>query len=705
MREVRTANRRRVGGRRRQLQSGGAPGQLPGQRLRQAGQRSGLPAATGSDELSALQMVLSAVLMVWALYLTLGLNDHLAQLEQALLNLPSPPAEIADDAAAASVSHALDRQQFHLRSLAERVGLYVATLFGLLLALTISLFHGKRLRRSLQREQQRFNDAITDLSEGFALFDAGDRLLHHNRAFREMLPEAEDRPLTGASYQALSQQIYSQDRDNHAELQARLFRQRESGESIEISDARGRHYAVRERRTRDGGTVCLYLDITQMQRAQRHLRHLASHDVLTGLPNRSHFHTQLNRALQDAAQRQRKVAVLFFDLDNFKHINDSIGHQSGDLLLKAVAHELRRVIGRSDQLARIGGDEFAAMLPALASRVPAAEFAAQLLGRLRQGYLLDEAQICVNASIGVAMYPEDGEDFNVLLDNADAACLRAKAMGKNGFQFYHTEMNLSSARHRRIEHHLKEALEHGELDICYQPQLAVTTEHLAGVEALVRWQHPELGAVSPGEFVPVAEDSGLVIALGEWVLRRALCDFRRLIAFEADPGTLSVNLSRRQFLSPNVVSRVEQLLAESGVPAHRLVLEITETAVLANFDKARVTLQQLHEMGVGIALDDFGAGYSSFDALRHFPLDEIKIDQGFVCDMHHNHRSLAIVRAMIGMARALNATVVAEGIENAEQFALLHQLGCDRGQGFFLGEPMPASAIPGFSNSGVQIGS
>lgn len=617
-----------------------------------------------------------------------------------------------------SLPNNLSQQSLRLEQLKHYTWLNSLVFATLAFLLATLLLKERRLRSRLRIEGERFSDSVSNLSEGFALFDERDRLTRWNKAFVELLPSKARERLQGASYEHISRLIYSQDSRDDQELQARLARRRTADEPIQINDAQGRHIAVRERRMDDGGTVCLYLDITEMQRAQRHLRHLASHDTLTGLPNRSHFHTQLNRALSDAETRRRKVAVLFFDLDNFKHVNDSAGHKCGDLLLQAVAHELRTLFENTDQLARLGGDEFAAMLPSLSSRVPVAELTARLLERLREGYLLNETRICVNASIGIALYPEDGEDFNTLLDNADAACLRAKAMGKNGFQFYHADMNLKSARRRRIEHHLKEALDHARsaqdghpysydhsgLRIEYQPQLAIHGGSLAGVEALIRWDHPELGKVSPAEFVPVAEDTGLVIALGDWVIQRAMSDFRVLMRNADGPGTLSVNLSRRQFLAPQLVERVCRLMEEYRIPPHRLVLEITETAVLSDFKKACNVVRQLHQLGIGIALDDFGAGFSSFEALQQFPLDEIKIDQSFVRDMATNKGSREIVRAMIAVARAVDATVVAEGIETPEQLSLLRDMQCDRGQGFYLGEPMSLEELCSFSNSRLQIG-
>jgi EAL domain-containing protein (putative c-di-GMP-specific phosphodiesterase class I) len=355
------------------------------------------------------------------------------------------------------------------------------------------------------------------------------------------------------------------------------------------------------------------------------------------------------------------------------------------------------------------------MLPALSNRVPVAELAAHLLDKLREGYLLNESRISVHASVGVALYPEDGEDVNTLIDNADAACLRAKAMGKNGFQFYHPDMNLRSARRRRIEHHLKESLEQARraandghpdssgLYLEYQPQLCRNGISLLGIEALVRWKHTELGQVSPGEFVPVAEESGLVLALGDWVMQHALRDFSRLGLSPDGPVSLSVNLSRRQFLEPRLVERVTELLRAYGVQPQRLVLEITETEMLADVQKAATVVRQLHRLGIGIAIDDFGAGHSSFEALTHFPIDELKIDQSFVRELHRNPRDRDIVRAMIQVAHAIDATVVAEGVENGEQLYVLGDMRCDRLQGYYLAEPMSFDDLLHFADSRLRI--
>ena len=444
-------------------------------------------------------------------------------------------------------------------------------------------------------------------------------------------------------------------------------------------------------------------DATERTQAIQHIHRLAYFDVVTELPNRSRFHDRLAEALDTAKRDGLAFALLFLDLDQFKRINDTLGHAVGDELLRVIAQRLTQGL-RADDVAkptrakaaqrdvcRHGGDEFIVLLNGVASEEDAARAANRLLTLLAQPIGLGMHEVFVSASIGIALYPRDGEDLDTLLKNADVAMYHAKAQGRSRFSFYRDAMRAASAQELSIEHDLRKALEGDQFELYYQPQIEIRTGRIVGIEALIRWNHPTLGLLEPGRFIQVAEESGLIMAIWEWVLVAALIQHNDWLAQGLPAVTIAVNLSSVQFSDPALAEHVEEIARVVGVSLDYLELEVTESMVLVDSDAAHNTLAALRAKGVKIAIDDFGTGYSSLSYLRHLPLDKLKLDQSFIRDAA-NERDRAITRAIISMAQSLKLAVVAEGVETQAQIDLLLGLGCTTVQGFLLGRPLPAAA-------------
>ena len=436
--------------------------------------------------------------------------------------------------------------------------------------------------------------------------------------------------------------------------------------------------------------VAVFQDLTERKAAEARIRRLALHDPLTGLPNRALLLDRLGQALAHARREGGLAAVFLLDLDRFKEINDTLGHPVGDQLLGAVASRIAGAVRASDTLARLGGDEFALVQPKLTQPADAAALAAKILGTFAAPFQLDGHEVHVATSIGIALFPQDGPDPDVLLKNADLALYRAKAQGRDRFRLFEPAMDEEAQARRRLERELRQALERGEFVLHYQPQLELATGRFAGVEALVRWHHPERGLVPPGAFIPAAEASGLIRPLGAWVLREAC---RQANAWHGRGWELSVavNLSPAQLRQNGVLPMIGEALAATGLEPARLELEITEGVLMENVQhKGDGFLRGLAADGVRLAIDDFGTGYSSLAYLKHLPVDTIKIDRSFVRDLGRHPRDEALVRGIVMLGQSLGKRVVAEGVENATQLSLLRELGCDQAQGFFIARPQRA---------------
>ncbi|PXF59389.1 MAG: diguanylate cyclase [Deltaproteobacteria bacterium] len=447
-------------------------------------------------------------------------------------------------------------------------------------------------------------------------------------------------------------------------------------------------------------------DISKRKKAEARIRFLAYYDILTGLPNRQLFKEHTDRAISTAQRNGTKVAVIFLDLDHFKRINDTLGHNAGDKLLKKISKNLMVGIRAADivartetgkqsmtSLSRLGGDEFTILLTGLSEAEHAAVVAKRIIEHVSLPVKIDGQELYVTGSVGIAVYPEDGEDTDTLLKNADAAMYYAKEADRNNFQFYAKHMNASTLARLDMEAKLKKALEQNELVLYYQPQVEMQTDRIVGLEALIRWQHPEMGLVSPAEFIPVAEETGLIVPIGKWVLKTACAQV--LVWHRAGfiPLRIGVNVSGRQFRQQDFVQSVKQILDTTCLDPRYLEIELTESIIMHDVEKAIAALCELKEAGLHLSVDDFGTGYSSMNYLKRFPLDTLKIDYSFVKDITTDSNDAAIVKATIALAKNLDLATIAEGVETEEQLTFLREQGCDQIQGYLISRPMPAEQV------------
>ncbi len=595
----------------------------------------------------------------------------------------------------------VETQASRLERFRESLMLYLAA-FGLFAAGVIILFVRQRnAEHRVATTRKRLMDSLDNISEGFALYDASDRLVLFNERFKLMEPTLSARIETGATF---SEIIGADDPlesgqgspERIVSFVDRLDRHRDPRGPFEVKATDGRTIRISERKTTDGGTVAVHADISDLKDAYDRLEHLATHDPLTGLQNRATLQERLNKALHRARRHRSKIAVLVFDLDHFKLVNDTLGHSSGDELLRQVAGVLHSCMRAEESVARLGGDEFASIIENVRSWSEVSATAERALDALGRAFEVGGSQVFVTASIGIALYPEDGKSADALLKNADAACYHAKALGRNNFQFFATEMNVKASQRLNVEKHLRHAIEREELHLAYQPVLDVRTGAIASVEALLRWNSPALGPVSPAEFIPVAEETGLIIPMGEWVLEQACRQTSAWREAGLPLVQVSVNVSARQLRLKGLLEVVKRVVGRSGIDPGGLYLEITESTIMDNVERALVTLNQIHDVGVGISIDDFGVGYSSLAALKRLPVDQLKIDQSFVRDIVVDRDDLEIVGAVTAMAHNLKIRVVAEGVETEEQYELVKDLGSDEIQGFWISQPMPADEARAF---------
>jgi diguanylate cyclase (GGDEF)-like protein len=432
------------------------------------------------------------------------------------------------------------------------------------------------------------------------------------------------------------------------------------------------------------------IDITERRRIEEEVKHLASHDILTGLPNRLLFTDRINIELAQAHRNQRMFAVMFLDIDRFKNINDSLGHTAGDLLLQETAARLKACIRESDTVCRIGGDEYTILLSDIAHEGDAASVAEKISAVFQKPFTLEHHEFYVTPSIGISLYPSDGTHAEALIKNADIAMYYAKEQGRNNFQFYNSEMNVRTIERMILENRLRQTLERGELVVYYQPLINAHTRKIVGAETLVRWKHPDLGLLDPAEFIPLAEEIGFIVSLDEWVLRTACEQAAAWQRAGAPPLSFMVNISARQFGQPGFTKMLSRILYDTGLGPEWLELEITENAAMQDIADTMSNLKELSRLGIKLAIDDFGIGYSSLSYLRKLPVGRIKIDKSFIKRIMENEDDLSIVKAIIAMGHSLNMRITAEGVETEDQFRLLRACSCDEVQGYYFSEPIPA---------------
>jgi diguanylate cyclase (GGDEF)-like protein len=545
--------------------------------------------------------------------------------------------------------------------------------------------------RALERKQyERFNAAVNNMPLGFCMVDDEQRLVATNERFGEIYRLPPDMILPGTplrtSLEYRAANGHFGDDIGPDFVEQRLAAAREPVPWHITRETRdGRTISVLHQPLAGGGSLSTHEDITARRKAEAQIAHMAHHDALTDLPNRVLFRERLVKALESVDRG--KLAVLCIDLDRFKAVNDMLGHPIGDALLRVVGDRLQASARPTDLVARLGGDEFAIVQTGTEQPFGATALATRLIAEIAKPFGLDGHHVEIGASVGISIAPNDGSDPDKLLKNADLALYRAKSDGRDSYRFFEPDMDAKMQLRRKMEIDLRRALTLGEFEVYYQPLITLKTERISGFEALLRWHHPERGMVPPLEFIPVAEEIGLIGQIGAWVLKRACLE----AATWPDGIHIAVNLSPAQFKQRAVVLDVVAALGASGLPAHRLELEITESVLMQDTESTIGILDELRNLGVGISMDDFGTGYSSLAYLQKFPFDKIKIDRSFVNDLSKRPQSIAIVRAVAAMSSSLGMKTTAEGVETEEQLQTLKEEGCTEVQGYLFSKPVPAA--------------
>jgi diguanylate cyclase (GGDEF)-like protein/PAS domain S-box-containing protein len=556
----------------------------------------------------------------------------------------------------------------------------------------------RQTEEALRRSEAKFRTLLESAPDGIVLFDGERKILTVNRQFEAM--SGYDRAEVIGNH--VGRFIHSGTSQHQNRGGKDIFDPQMSG-----AGKGGKSYTLRKDgskfpvdvsltplETSKGMAVAATLrDVTERHHYEARLEYLANHDALTGLPNRNLLIDRLGQAMLYGKRLQRQVAVLFVDLDHFKFINDSLGLDIGDRLLRVIAERLRTCVRANDTVARQGGDDFVIVLGDLAASEDAAIVAQKLHEIVRQPLEIDSHSFEITCSIGISLHPKDGQDAQTLLKNADAAMFRAKERGRGTFQFFIGELNDRVVARMTMEKNLRRALENEELSLHYQPQMDLASGKMTGIEALLRWQNPELGMVAPAGFIPLAEETGLIIPIGEWVLQTACRQNRQWQEAGFPPLVMAVNLSPRQFSDPNLIATVSRVLHDSGLAPPCLELEITEGMVMLDIEETLAVLNELKGLGIQLSIDDFGTGYSSLSHLKRFPFDKLKMDISFVREVTHDPGSAAIARTIIALGHNLNLRVLAEGIETEGQLSYLKNHGCDEMQGFYFSRPLPQSDL------------
>ncbi len=560
-------------------------------------------------------------------------------------------------------------------------------------------------RQAVSEAETRYQSLFQDVPVGlFRLIPSG-RIVEANPAFVQMLGYRDKEELR--SINALDLCV---DSDALKQWQERLRREG-TVRDVELRVRRGDGRVIWVRNSAhavsraDGQVLCydgFVEDITDRREAEERLSYLANHDLLTGLPNRALLNDRLHQAMIDADRHERLVGVMFIDLDHFKNINDTLGHETGDRLLKSVADRLSTCVREGDTVARLSGDEFTLVLAGMAHVDDAARVAQKLIDSFSVPFRMAERELFVSPSVGITLYPFDDNSIEGLLKNADIAMYRAKEQGRNTYQFYAAEMTSKAFERLALESNLRRALDKNEFLLYYQPIVSFRSGEIIGVEALMRWAHPELGMVPPAQFIPLAEDTGLIEAIGEWVLHTACAQHQAIRKMGIEAPRFAVNISARQFRQRGFNRVIEQALVSGNMKPGDLELELTESMLMHNVDGAAQILQQLAELGVQLCIDDFGIGYSSLSYLKRFPIDWLKIDQSFVRDITTDPDDAAITTAIIAMARSLNIKVIAEGVETESQFAFLRSRDCDAMQGHLFSCALGADDLVALLKSGQR---
>ncbi|MBI3480350.1 MAG: EAL domain-containing protein [Nitrosomonadales bacterium] len=581
---------------------------------------------------------------------------------------------------------------------AEEANAFDAAARGLLMEMSVDISFA--LDNFVRESHLRLAAKVFDNSdEGFIITDADNKIISVNKAITT-ITGYQPSELLGQNPRILSSGHQGQDFyrtmwetiNTHGRWQGELWNRRKDGslypEGLSINQVKDADGATTE-------YIGILNDITQRKQAEQHIQKLANFDMLTGLPNRLLLDDRVGQAIGAAQRDHTRLAVLFLDLDHFKNINDTLGHRFGDALLIEVGQRLKSSVRDMDTVSRLGGDEFVVVLQDIEAD-GVAHIATKLLTSVSQPYHIEQHELVVTPSIGIAIYPDDGEDFDTLYQHADVAMYRAKHDGRNNFRFFTQEMQAHSARTLQLDNALRHALKRNQLQLHYQPQLAAGDGRVIGIEALLRWQHPTLGMVSPAEFIPIAESSGQIVAIGEWVLRTAVHQLKAWLDSGLPPMIMAVNISAVQFRHPDLPGLVTRILDEAQLPPQYLELELTEGVAMHDPQGAIAMMDNLHARGVRMSIDDFGTGYSSLSYLKKFKIYKLKIDQSFVRDLSADADDSAIIIAIIQMARSLGFQTIAEGVETESQLAFLREQGCDEVQGYHFSKPLPVEQLEAF---------
>jgi diguanylate cyclase (GGDEF)-like protein len=551
-----------------------------------------------------------------------------------------------------------------------------------------------------RKDEQLLQTVLNNMSQGVLMFDSETRLIFCNQRYIELYGLSPEIVKPGCSLRNLLRHrietgSFSGDADEYvARLADGIAEGKTFNNIVNLPD--GRAFSVVNKPVAGGGWLATHEDVTERQRSEERIAHMARHDALTDLPNRVLLLEQLNHEIK-RVKRGECMAVLCLDLDQFKSVNDALGHHIGDELLKLVGERLRGCTRELDVVARMGGDEFAIIMTQMDQAADAATLSKRIRDSVIKPYQVEGHQIVTDISIGISVAPMDAVESDELLRNADMALYDAKADGRGTFRFFEPEMNTRMKVRRELEMDLRKALASEQFELHYQPLVVLETNEVNGFEALLRWKHPARGLISPADFIPIAEETGLIVPLGEWVLNAACTE----AVDWPEHIKVAVNLSPAQLNCRNLVSMVKSALNESGMRPQKLQLEITETVLLQNTFTTLATLHELRKMGVQIALDDFGTGYSSLSYLRSFPFDKIKIDRSFIQDLSNGAEPLAIVNAVAGLAKCLNMTSTAEGVETQQQLDVLQAIGCTEMQGYLFSHARPANEIRQFFSQGA----
>ena len=552
-----------------------------------------------------------------------------------------------------------------------------------------------------RHDEAMLHTVLNNMSQGVLMFDSETRLIFCNQRYIEMYGLSEEAAKPGCflrdllAQRALAGTFVGDPGDYVERLKEGMAQGATHSYTLNLPD--GRAFMVASKPIIGGGWLATHEDITERARSEERIAHMARHDALTDLPNRILLRERLDHELK-RVKRGECLAVLCLDLDQFKSVNDALGHPIGDELLKLVGDRLRGCTREPDTVARLGGDEFAIIMTQMQQPTDAAALSKRVRDSIVKPYQIEGHQIVTDISIGISVAPYDALECDALLRNADMALYGAKADGRGTYRFFEPEMDSRMKARRELEMDLRKALVSKEFELHYQPLVNLETNEVNGFEALLRWSHPKRGSVSPADFIPIAEETGLIVPLGEWVLKSACYEARDW----PEHIKVAVNLSPAQLNNRNLLSVVTGALAETGMPAHRLQLEITETVLLQNTFSTLQTLHELRKLGVQVALDDFGTGYSSLSYLRSFPFDKIKIDRSFIQDLSNGAEPVAIVQAVANLAKCLNMTSTAEGVETTQQRELLEAMGCSEMQGYLFSKARPASEIRQFFSAAPQ---